>query len=102
MKPNVVTNSGYESKLRRKFSKIINDNKSTFTGFVVPEADPRRPSPGYECKQGVEDVCVEDLPDGHAPLQHCHGQGADSTYRVCHGFRLTKLDDYFQVSFDHF
>ena len=23
-------------------------------------------------------------------------------YRVCHGFRLTKRDDYFQVNFDHF
>jgi len=23
-------------------------------------------------------------------------------YRVCHGFRLTKRDDYFLVSFDHF
>ena len=23
-------------------------------------------------------------------------------YRVCHGFRLTKGDDYFRVNFDHF
>ena len=23
-------------------------------------------------------------------------------YRVCHGFRLTKLDDNFQVNFDQF
>ena len=23
-------------------------------------------------------------------------------YRVCHGFRLTKQDDYFHVNFDHF
>ena len=23
-------------------------------------------------------------------------------YRVCHGFRLTKRDDYFWVTFDHF
>jgi len=24
------------------------------------------------------------------------------THRVCHGFRLTKQDDYFWVNFDHF
>jgi len=24
-----------------------------------------------------------------------------SSYRVCHGFRLTKNDDYFQVKFNH-
>jgi len=23
-------------------------------------------------------------------------------YRVCHGFRLTKRDDYFRVDLDHF
>ena len=23
-------------------------------------------------------------------------------YRVCHGFRLTKQEDYFRVNFDHF
>jgi len=51
----------------------------TFSGFVVPEAGPCRPSPGYEREQGVQDVGVEDLPDGHASLQHCHGQGADSS-----------------------
>ena len=24
------------------------------------------------------------------------------SYRVCHGFRLMKQDDYFRVNFDHF
>jgi len=24
------------------------------------------------------------------------------SYKVCHGFRFTKRDDYFQVNFDHF
>jgi len=27
---------------------------------------------------------------------------ASLTNRVCHGFRLTKHDDYFRVNFDHF
>ena len=26
----------------------------------------------------------------------------NSNYRVCHGFRFTKRDDYFRVTFDHF
>ena len=30
------------------------------------------------------------------------GQFHQSIYKVCHGFRLTTRDDYFQVNFDHF
>ena len=37
-------------------------------------------------------------------LQNEHGRRnvLKNFYRVCHGFRLTKRDDYFQVNFDHF
>jgi len=35
-------------------------------------------------------------------INYCSVRSALVWYKVCHGFRLTKRDDYFWVDFDHF
>ncbi len=39
----------------------------------------------------------------HGPIQQTKLKTSGThSYRVCHGFSLTKRDDFFRVDFDHF